>query len=182
MTCFLRKSLHFCSIILEQRSNIKLGAFPRVGVQVYQRFLRSYGNKTSAKINPSRLLNYIKASLSTTKTTNLAASNFSYSLRTLAMFEQFFTIERYITFSVFKPWISCRFVLTCQFYKDSKIETLRLHQAGPALAEFNIKAEREDLLAEPIMIKVVKGVRFLYLETDNCCLISEKTCSQARDV
>jgi len=38
------------------------------------------------------------------------------------------------------------------------IEALCSHLAGPVLAEFNIKAEKEDLLAEPIMIKVVKRV------------------------
>ena len=43
-------------------------------------------------------------------------------------------------------------------HRFKNIETLRAHQQGPALVAFTKSAAEEDILAEPIVVKVVQGV------------------------
>ncbi|KAL5083886.1 ABM domain-containing protein [Trichoderma simmonsii] len=47
-------------------------------------------------------------------------------------------------------------IFTIERFKD--LETLRAHQAGPALVAFNKAAAEQDLLEKEILIKVVKSV------------------------
>jgi hypothetical protein len=56
----------------------------------------------------------------------------------------------------------CGLVISMQRrFKD--IESLRTHQKGPALVAFNEAAAKEDLLAKPLVIKVVKSVSGFYI-------------------
>ena len=50
-----------------------------------------------------------------------------------------------------------------ELHRFKSMEDLLSHQKGPALMTFNEIATKEDLLAKPVVIKVVKAVSGFYI-------------------